>query len=193
MWSASASERSGVMRADLAADAAEVVEEARALRGQRRDEARRGEDVHGAIVLRSSVLGGRPSELLRARAATLSFEPALARGPSSGPSAPGVRGTASASRSFSTSRSIASSRFRSWLRSSCATARRTGPARSTTRRFWISVSADDASTSKTASTRVEDFCACWPPGPLERETRSSISDSGRDTERVTRISCSGTD
>ena len=67
--------------ADLAADAAEVVEEARTRRGQRRDEARRGEDVHGAIVLRSSVLGGWPAELLRARAATLSFEPALARGP----------------------------------------------------------------------------------------------------------------
>src|ERR687888_132461 len=38
-----------------------------------------------------------------------------------------------------------------------------------------------------ASTRVSDFCACWPPGPLERETRSSISSSGIATERVTEI------
>ena len=38
------------------------------------------------------------------------------------------RGTASAWRSFSTSRSTASSRFRAWLRSSCAIARNTGPA-----------------------------------------------------------------
>ena len=28
------------------------------------------------------------------------------------------------------------------------------------------------STSKSASTRVELFCACWPPGPLERENRN---------------------
>jgi HAD superfamily hydrolase (TIGR01458 family) len=49
------------------------------------------------------------------------------------------------------------------------------------------VSAAEASTSKTASTRVSDFCACCPPGPLERENRSSISESGMETERVTRI------
>jgi HAD superfamily hydrolase (TIGR01458 family) len=34
---------------------------------------------------------------------------------------------------------------------------------------------------------VSDFCACWPPGPLEREKRSSISPRGTVTERVTRI------
>src|SRR4029450_6697108 len=62
-----------------------------------------------------------------------------------------------------------------------------GPARDTTRRFWTSVSALDPSTSKTASTRVSDFCACCPPGPLERENRSSTSASGRTTDRVTRI------
>ena len=73
-----------------------------------------------------------------------------------------------------------------WLRSSCATARTTGPARATTRRFWVSVSAVDASTSNTASTRVSDVFACWPPGPLDRETRSSTSVSGRSTDRVTR-------
>jgi hypothetical protein len=68
-----------------------------------------------------------------------------------------------------TSRSVASSRFRHWLRSSWATARRTESARVTTRRFCASVSAAEASTSKVASTRVSLFCACWPPGPLERE------------------------
>ena len=62
-----------------------------------------------------------------------------------------------------------------------------GPAFATTRRFCPSVSADDASTSKTASTRVSDVFACCPPGPLEREKRSSISSRGRRTERVTRI------
>ena len=86
-----------------------------------------------------------------------------------------LRSTRSASARRATSRSIASSRLRSWLRSSWATARRTGPALPTTRCFWFAVSAVDASTSKTASTRVSDVFACWPPGPLERETRSSIS------------------
>ena len=33
-----------------------------------------------------------------------------------------------------------------------------------------------ASTSNSASTRVELFCACWPPGPLEREKRKATSD-----------------
>ena len=61
------------------------------------------------------------------------------------------------------------------------------PALATTRRFCVSVSALDASTSNDASTRVDDFCACCPPGPLERETRISISETGRRTERVTRI------
>jgi HAD superfamily hydrolase (TIGR01458 family) len=41
--------------------------------------------------------------------------------------------------------------------------------------------------SSTASTRVEDFWACCPPGPLDLETLSSISETGRETERVTRI------
>ncbi len=56
-----------------------------------------------------------------------------------------------------------------------------------TRRFCVSVSACVASTSNTASTRVDDFWACWPPGPLDRETRISISEIGNETERVTRI------
>ena len=49
------------------------------------------------------------------------------------------------------------------------------------------MSAEDASTSKIASTRVSEVFACWPPGPLEREKRSSTSPSGSTTERVTRI------
>ena len=80
-----------------------------------------------------------------------------------------LRGTRRASRSCSTTRSVASSRLRAWLRSSCATARIVGPTFATTRRFCASESAEDASTSKIASARVSDFCACWPPGPLERE------------------------
>src|SRR4051812_45552596 len=59
-----------------------------------------------------------------------------------------------------------------------------------TRCFCRSVSAADASTSKTATARVSDFCACWPPGPLEREYWSSTSASGSTTERVTRIESS---
>ena len=82
---------------------------------------------------------------------------------------------------------MASSRLRAWLRSSCATARSTGPALRTTRCFWRGESAVEASTSKIASTRVSDFCACWPPGPLEREKRTSISETGMETDLVTRI------
>ena len=46
---------------------------------------------------------------------------------------------------------------------------------------------DEDSTSKTASTRVSVFCACWPPGPLEREVLSSISASGIASREVTWI------
>lgn len=67
----------------------------------------------------------------------------------------------------------------------------TGPARATTRRFCPAVSADEASTSNTASTRVSERWACWPPGPLEREKRSSTSSSGTVTEWVTRIDSPG--
>src|SRR5215471_17515946 len=87
-----------------------------------------------------------------------------------------ARRTRVASRSCSTMRSVASSRFRSCERSSWATARTTGPRRSSRRRRSAGVSACDPSTSKSASTRVELFCACWPPGPLEREKRNATSD-----------------
>ena len=56
-----------------------------------------------------------------------------------------------------------------------------------TRRFCVGVSADERSTSNSASTRDSVFWACCPPGPLEREKRSSISDVGMETDRVTRI------
>jgi len=56
-----------------------------------------------------------------------------------------------------------------------------------TRRFWASVSAREDSTSNEASARVSVFWACWPPGPLEREKRSSISERGIETDLVTRI------
>ena len=48
-----------------------------------------------------------------------------------------------------------------------------GPSLARTRRRSASVSAGDGSTSKSASTRVELFCACWPPGPLDREKRNA--------------------
>jgi HAD superfamily hydrolase (TIGR01458 family) len=66
-------------------------------------------------------------------------------------------------------------------------ARNTGPVFRSTRCFCRSESAVDASTSNRASTRVSDFCACCPPGPLEREKRRSNSESGTETDRVTRI------
>jgi hypothetical protein len=55
------------------------------------------------------------------------------------------------------------------------------------RAFWPSVSVAEASTSKLASTRVSVFCACWPPGPLDRDVRSRISASGIASPRWTRI------
>jgi HAD superfamily hydrolase (TIGR01458 family) len=87
----------------------------------------------------------------------------------------------------SASRSRASSRLRHWLRSSWATVRTTGPTFVRRRRFWASVNEVEASTSKLASTRVSVFCACWPPGPLERDVRRRISLSGIASPRWTRI------
>ncbi len=86
-----------------------------------------------------------------------------------------LRGRA-ASATWSRIRCVASSRFRSCERSSCATARTTGPSFASTRRRSASLRPADVSTSKSASTRVELFCACWPPGPLDREKRNVSSD-----------------
>ena len=91
----------------------------------------------------------RPGESSRARSLVLwsgaaSFRPGLARRFDSsrrsrdatvGRVGTRRRSTRSASASFATSRSTASSRFLAWLRSSCATARSTGPAFAITRRF----------------------------------------------------------
>jgi len=97
------------------------------------------------------------------------------------------RCTRSAARSAETTRSSASSRFRDWLRSSSATARSTGPARLITRAFCTSVSDGEAATSNDASTLVSVFCACWPPGPLDRDVRKLTSERAIETLRVTWI------
>ena len=91
-----------------------------------------------------------------------------------------VRGrrTSSAWASRTASRSSASSRLRSCERVSCAEAVTRGPRRAVTRAFCASLSAPDAATSKTASTREAVTLACWPPGPDDRLVRSSISASG---------------
>ena len=143
-------------RSHLAANASEVVEQAGSLAWKLRKQRCEPEHVHRGESIRA--VGGFRSAFVRARRCLLSRRRSFAALP--GRVATRRRGTASASRSFWTSRSTASSRFRDWLRSSCATARSTGPARATTRRFCVSVSAVDASTSNSASTRVDDFWAC---------------------------------
>ena len=124
-------------RSDLAADASEVVEQARPLARKLGKQRCEPEHVHRGESIRRSEASGAPSSALGA----LALASPLASLPCPGGVATRRRGTASASRSFSTSRSTASSRLRDWLRSSCATARSTGPARATTRRFCVSVSA----------------------------------------------------
>ena len=57
----------------------------------------------------------------------------------------------------------------------------------TTRAFWASVSDGEAATSNSASTRVSDFCACWPPGPPDRDVRKRTSERAIETLRVTWI------
>jgi ribosome-associated protein len=73
-------------------------------------------------------------------------------------------------------------------RSRTATTR--GPRRASSRSRWRSVSVSDARTSNTASTREAVTLACWPPGPLEREVRTSTSESGSDRSRVIGIGSS---
>ena len=91
-----------------------------------------------------------------------------------------VRGreTFSAPASRRASRSRASSRLRCCERVSCATAVTREPNRLQMRAFCSSESACDSPTSKIASTREAVTFACCPPGPEERDTRSSISSSG---------------
>ena len=59
-----------------------------------------------------------------------------------------------------------------------ATAVTRGPCRASRRSRWSSRSACDARTSKIASIREAVTLACCPPGPDDREARSSISSSG---------------
>src|SRR4051812_43655079 len=96
-----------------------------------------------------------------------------------------VLGTASARASRSRRRSSASSRLRAWLRASCATAVTRGPHRDSRRSRCSSLSAREASTSKTASIREAVTLACWPPGPEDRDARSSTSPSGIVRSRAT--------
>ena len=49
------------------------------------------------------------------------------------------------------------------------------------------MSASERSTSNTASTRVSLFCACWPPGPPDRDVRKRTSERAIETLRVTWI------
>jgi hypothetical protein len=55
------------------------------------------------------------------------------------------------------------------------------------RSFCVSVRDGEPSTSNSASTRVSVFCACWPPGPLDRDVRKRISARAIETPRVTGI------
>ena len=73
---------------------------------------------------------------------------------------------------------------------SCATAVSRGPSRAITRARCASLSDGDSATSRIASTREAVTFACWPPGPDDRDVFTSISASGIDTSRVTRIGSS---
>ena len=151
----------------------------------------RGAAARSARARGRSLVGRRRAVSLHRGAAALRFRAAArAMRRSAGwgdPPSLDVKGVAS----FATSRSTASSRFRAWLRSSCATARMTGrPSRGHGSSAGPSARATPRRRRR-ASTRVSDVFACWPPGPEERETRSSISSGRIETERVTRMaSCS---
>ena len=60
-----------------------------------------------------------------------------------------------------------------------------GPVRATTLSRTVGRS-PARSTSIVTVTAVSEVLACCPPGPLDRETRSSTSDRGKSTDRVTR-------
>ena len=123
----------------------------------------------------------RPPERLRPCAAALPVEAALARTVRSVSS---LRGGAALPVPRAASRRAARLRARGCAPGCARPARpRAAPGRRacTTRRFCVSVSALDASTSKSASTLVEDFCACCPPGPLDaRHTQLDLRDGQQD-------------
>ena len=143
-------------RSHLAANASEIVEQAGSLARKLRKQRCEPEHVHRRESIPRSAASGAPSSAPGAACCRVDA-PSL---PCPGVSQPGAAERRAPPGASATSRSTASSRFRDWLRSSCATARSTGPARATTRRFCVSVSAVDASTSNSASTRVDDFWAC---------------------------------
>ncbi len=58
------------------------------------------------------------------------------------------------------------------------------------RSFCSSVWVDEASTSNTALIRDAVTFACWPPGPEERDARTTISRNGISTPRPTLIGSS---
>ena len=197
MWSAIASESSGVIGPTSRRTRPRLSSRCVRSVGSSGRSVRQAKDVHAAILRRHGAAARRatvdPLVLGPARAAAAwsaracASPPAAARAPpASASSARDAARRRSASRSRVARRSSASSRLRAWLRSSCETARNTGPARSTTRRFCASLSVSDASTSKRASTRVSALFACCPPGPLDRETLIEISASGIATDAVTR-------
>ena len=95
--------------------------------------ARRGRGGYG----RTSV-AEVAAEPLRPRAAPLLLQPALVARPRSASSARRALDPQRLRGAVRPAARRASSRFRSWLRSSWATARSTGPARATTRRFCAS-------------------------------------------------------
>jgi len=67
----------------------------------------------------------------------------------------------------------------------------TGPARETTRRSERREGVG-ASTSKIASTRVSDFCACCPPGPLDARTKLNFRERENDgTGHANRLAVHG--
>ncbi len=139
-------------------------------RGHRR-RLRRG----GLVVARRAA-----AVALGLRAAALGGEPALAgggRGPGRAAALAGLqRGGDPLLQALD-----GQARLRDWLRASWATAVTRGPNRERSRAFWDSLRLAEASTSNTASTREAVTLACWPPGPEEREVRSSISAAGIST------------
>jgi hypothetical protein len=108
----------------------------------------------------------------------------------------GRAGAAIASRSTAARRSRAASRFSSWLRSREAAIVST-PSDSRlaslprARSRASSGRLGDLSTSNESSTRLSVVLTDWPPGPDEREKRSSSSPPGMTSQLFTRRS-SGT-
>lgn len=75
-------------------------------------------------------------------------------------------------------------RFVAWDRDRSSTIRISGPTLLTMRARERSSIADDVSTSKRSSTRVEVLFACWPPGPPVGENRHWSSRSGMLNDRA---------